>query len=288
MPRKPKTFALALGSGAARGLAHVGVLRVLEGAGLRPSAIAGTSMGAVVGALTAAGRTSDEIAEVASGVDAKRIFSLADPAMSRMAVLSGEKIERFLRDHLPATFAELEIPFACVSTDLRTGAALVHREGDLPAAVRASASIPLLFMPVETGGHVLVDGCLTDPIPVGVAGEMPGRVTVAVNVCSEGALPPDLAMHAADGGMLKALMAVARGEERAKLPTYFEIAATSLAVMERGLARDSLRAADVVIRPEVGLYDGYEFLEAERIIELGAEAAAAMLPRLARRLRVRL
>jgi NTE family protein len=231
-------------------------------------------MGAVVGALTAAGRTSDEIAEVASGVDAKRIFSLADPAMSRMAVLSGEKIERFLRDHLPATFAELEIPFACVSTDLRTGAAL--------------ASIPLLFMPVETGGHVLVDGCLTDPIPVGVAGEMPGRVTVAVNVCSEGALPPDLAMHAADGGMLKALMAVARGEERAKLPTYFEIAATSLAVMERGLARDSLRAADVVIRPEVGLYDGYEFLEAERIIELGAEAAAAMLPRLARRLRVRL
>src|SRR5665648_151672 len=134
----PRTIGLALGGGSVRGLAHVGVLRVLEREGIRPAAIAGTSMGAIVGATYAAGLTADAIEQIALGLDVKGLLSLADWTRHSGALISGDRIEALLAEYLPATFEELQIPFACTSTDLAAGEGVRHTSGDLIKAVRAS------------------------------------------------------------------------------------------------------------------------------------------------------
>lgn len=268
-----KSLGLVLGSGSARGLAHIGVLRVFEEAGIRPDVITGTSMGAIVGAMWAAGKTAAEIEAIAGAFDMRTLMSLADVTIKGGAILSGSKVEAFLRKHLPATFEELKLPFACVSTDLSTGERVVFRTGDLVQAVRASVSVPVVLMPVRDGERVLVDGFLTDPMPVSLARELGANVIVAVDVCGAGCLTGH-ADHDDPGGWFGDLRAALRGEgPRTRGTSSLEVAAATVEVMERQLALVSLKHADVVISPEVSCYAGYQFLSSRELVELGAVAA---------------
>ncbi|KAF0208744.1 MAG: patatin-like phospholipase family protein [Actinomycetota bacterium] len=268
-----RKLGLALGSGSARGLAHVGVLKVLEEEGLAPDVVSGTSMGALVGALWCAGTTPARIEEIAGAFDMRSLMSLADVTIKGSAILSGEKVEEFLRKHLPATFEELRVPYACVSTDLALGERVVHRSGDLVRAVRASLSVPVVLMPVHEGARILVDGFLTDPVPVELARELGADVVIAVDVCGAGRLTTREGQDE-PGGWLGDLRAALKGEgPRSRGISGFEIAAATVEVMERQLALASLAKADVVISPEVHEFAGYQFLSAARLIELGETAA---------------
>lgn len=171
--RRPKT-GLVLSAGSLRGTAHVGVIRVLENAGLPIDVVAGTSMGAVVGSLYAGGRTPDELWKIASGItvdsgndlSARRLLSL----VLFDSLLSSEKTEISVRKWLSGMrFDQMKKPFACVSMDLYTGEAIIFRDGEVAPAVRASMNLPGIFQPLEYRHRYLVDGGVVDYIPVDAA-----------------------------------------------------------------------------------------------------------------------
>jgi len=284
---RPKTLGLALGSGSARGLAHIGVLKRFETAGVQPQAITGTSMGAVIGALYAAGYPAAKIEEIALAFDLKNLLSLADLTLKKGSVISGGAIEKLLRAHLPETFEELKIPFGCASTDLYTGSGVQHSSGDLITAVRASLSIPVVFRPVEHEDRLLVDGFLTNPVPVNLARELGARTVVAVNVSGGGGIDRIKAAANGSAGSVKDFLAMVRGEEykRSELSSI-DVAMASVEIVEREIAREQIHLADVVIAPDVRSYRGYEFLSASQLIVLGEAAAEIGLPEVRRRARL--
>lgn len=289
---KPRRLGLALGGGSARGIAHIGVLKVLSAEGIRPSAIAGTSMGAVVGAFAAAGFPAEEMESLALDMEVRDLVSFGDLALSRTAILNGEKVEEWLAKHLPETFEELELPFACVSVDLSEGTRVVHRSGDLRMAVRASISIPVVFMPVSRGSQVLVDGGLLEPVPVPALRELRASdVRVAVTVGGLGALRPGYGLPEESAqregiGALFASLHEKDGERSPKVPGRMQIANASVELMQREIAESALKHASIVIAPAVEAYQGWEFPEAATLISLGEEAARKALPELRRRLRL--
>ncbi|MBN2848385.1 MAG: patatin-like phospholipase family protein [Coriobacteriia bacterium] len=281
----PRTLGLALGGGAARGLAHIGVLKVLDAEGLSPDVVTGTSMGAVVGALYAAGMTPAEIETIALGLDVKGLLGLADVAIGKGAMLNGDKVEAFLAERLPATFQELSRPFGCVATDLTKGAVAEFTSGDLVTAVRASMSVPLVFVPVRTADAVYVDGFVTEPVPVSLAERLGADVVAAVEVSGAGVVTLD-SDDGKEQGLFKTLHAALAGEESWKRGTSsLEIAAATLETFERRITEASIADADLVISPEVHGISGFEFMAAERIIAAGEVAARGALERLHRKTR---
>lgn len=282
--REPRRLGIALGGGSARGLAHIGVLKVLENAGLRPAAIAGTSMGAIVGAFSAAGYTVAEIEQIAIELDVRDMVSFADFHLNRAVLINGEKVEAWLREWLPETFEELAIPFACASVDLQEGVVVRQSEGDLISAVRASCSIPGLFTPVLRGEQVLVDGGVLEPVPMPTLKAMyASDVDVAVTVGRLGVLRPGFGFGDRDREMtgVRRLWGTLVEQDQRE-PRQLQTMNVSVQVMQRELERPALRMADVVIAPDVAEFDGHEFLEAPRLISLGADAALEALPRLER------
>ncbi|PRY21595.1 patatin-like phospholipase family protein [Pseudosporangium ferrugineum] len=182
---EPVRIGLALGGGAVRGAAHVGVLDVLDAAGLAPAVIAGTSAGALIGALYAAGTGPSEISKVAQALRWSRLIR---PARTRRALFAIARLGAFLDDLLGGRdFDALDLPFAAVACELTTGDRVVLRDGPVASAVLASAAIPGVFPPVERDGRLLVDGSLVDIVPAGLAREMGADVVVAVDV--SGPLP---------------------------------------------------------------------------------------------------
>lgn len=174
---------LALGGGGARGLAHIGVLEVLAEHGLAVRAIAGTSIGAQVGALYARYGDAGLLAEAALGVDWKQTLQLFLPDAAQGGVCSGRKIEAFLEGHLGATtMAELAIGFLAIATDLHSGEEVILREGLVAAAVRASLSLPGFLAPYPLGHRLLIDGGVVNPVPFDVAADVFGGPVVAVAV----------------------------------------------------------------------------------------------------------
>lgn len=271
----PRKLGLALGSGSARGIAHIGVLKALERAGIRPDVVTGTSMGAVIGAMYAAGKDIAEIERIALGFDVRSLLSLADVTILRGAILSGERVEEFLRELLPERFEDLGLPFGCASTDLSAGCAVAHTSGPLVDAVRASLSVPVVLLPVDDGERLLVDGFLTDPIPVALARTLGAEVVVAVDVSGAGSIER-VNGDGLSAGPLKELRAALRGEgPRRRGTSSLDIAAATVEIMERRVAAPALADADVVISPEVHGFGGYEFLAAEKIAALGEEAGRA-------------
>ena len=257
------SFALALGGGGARGLALVGVMQVLAREQLHPTAIAGTSMGAIVGALCAAGVAADDLAATLELLDLKALAGLARINLRPGSVLSADPVEARLREVLPATFDDLTLPFAAVATDLVTGERVVLKSGDLPLAVRASMSIPVVFEPVRIGHMLLVDGGIVDPVPVAAARELGGDPVLAIDV---GPLGPTGSVPL--GGGSKPRLSV-------DAPSTVQIGTRSWDVAEHWLARSALRTAAAVIAPEVGRYSMADFLDGEAILAEGVRAAEA-------------
>lgn len=251
--RRPR-LGLALSGGAARGAAHVGVLKAFEEAGVRVDCVAGTSAGALVAGAYAAGMTVAELEEFAR---AMRWKDFGRVTLSRLGVQSNARMEEYVRARFPvARFEELKIPFAAVATDLQTGAAVVMRdEGDLAFAIRASCAVPGWYVPVtDTEGRQLVDGGLVANLPVSIARSLGAEVVVAVDVNFEGARfagPPASA---------------------------FGVLFQSFLVVQRTATAHQRQLADVCINPRVGHIRWDEMGRADELSAAGYEAARSAIP----------
>ena len=176
----------ALGGGAARGLSHIGVLKVLHDRGISPDIIAGTSIGALIGALYAGGLEPNEIEQLVLGLDWKKLLYLMDMTLPLNGLLQGKRVVSLLKSILgDTTFTQLRCDFASVATDIVSGEQVVLREGSLIEAVRASISIPGIFTPVALKGRYLVDGGLVNTVPVSICREMGAEYVIGVNVIPE-------------------------------------------------------------------------------------------------------
>lgn len=249
---------LALSGGAARGIAHVGVIRALQENEIGIDCVAGTSAGSLVGGSFASGMSLEDIEKIARSM---RWRDVGRMTMSRMGVQSNERMEDYLRKHLPVTrFEDLPIPFAAVATDLKSGEAVVLRDqGDVAFAIRASCAIPGWYVPVtDDSGRQLVDGGLVANNPVSVVRGLGADLVIAVDVNAEGAtfLGPSLSI--------------------------VSIVLQSMMHVQRTVSLHELKNADVVIRPHVGHVRWDEMRRAEELLEAGYEAGKASVAEIKR------
>lgn len=183
--RRKRRLGLALGGGAARGWAHIGVVRALHEAGLKPDIIAGTSIGAVVGGCYAAG-TLDDLERFARDLTRRRVFGLLDLNFAGSGLISGNRLSKLLNARMREHQIEDLVPrFACVATELGTGHEIWLSRGPLVEALRASYALPGIFQPVRVGGRWLVDGALVNPVPVSAARALGADFVIAVNLQSD-------------------------------------------------------------------------------------------------------
>jgi NTE family protein len=224
-----KKLGLALSGGAARGIAHVGVLQVLDEAGIPVACIAGTSAGSLVGAVYAAGMRGQRLVDLSLGV---RWGEIARPVWSPLGLFSFAPLETYLAWLLGnCTFAQLEMPYAAVAADLLTGQAVVLTEGPVALAVRASCSVPMLATPVTITGRRLVDGAIANNLPISVVRELGADVVVAVNLH-----PPLPAPLGRRGQLLEASMThllLAAGDDPATADVYLPIPLYGLSSLMR-------------------------------------------------------
>ena len=264
---------LALGSGAARGLAHIGVLEVLEKEGIPIDMIAGVSAGAAIGALYAQGKDASLIKSLALDLSWKRLASLADLALPKTGFIKGRKIRDLLALFLGGDikFSDLKIPLACVATDIITGEEVVISHGSVLEGIRASISIPALFTLVKWKGRYLVDGGLVNPVPVSVVKRMGADVVIAVNVI------PDVAdrAHRADKEQTEGF----------KEPNIIHIIMQSIYIGTYSLVRSSLEGANIVIEPRVAHIGSGDFHHAQEHILQGELAAQESIPEIKRRIK---
>jgi NTE family protein len=250
--RKPPRIGLALGGGAARGFAHIGVIQVLEEAGVRVDVVAGTSAGSLVAALLASGMNGTDLAALALTMDEGAITDWSYPSRG---VLRGEALARYVRERTRGLQIEqMKLPLGIVATDLATGNAVLFRRGDTGTAVRASSAVPAIFQPVKIGEQEFVDGGLVAPVPVHFAREMGAEFVIAVDISS----PPDAKATGDMFGML--------------LQTF--------AIMGRRINQFELGGADIVLRPALVGVASTDFSSRVRAIRSGREAASALLPRI--------
>lgn len=252
-----KKTGLALGGGSARGFAHIGVLKVLDEAGIELDLLAGTSMGAVIGAFYCSGISLRMIERLAGHIHRNHWIDWTFPYMG---LASGDKLEQLLlmltRNK---TFAQLSMPFYVVAADLVSGEKVVLSEGVVARCVRASAAIPGVFRPVELCGKTLVDGAVVERVPARTAREMGADTVIAV----------DVGIYV--GGQ--------------KPNHILDVITQSLDIMQRDLCRYTLDDADIVIRPQLQDISPGHFHKAKEAITAGEDAARAMLPQIKELLR---
>jgi NTE family protein len=252
---KPK-IAFALGGGAARGFAHIGVIKVLESHGIVADYVAGTSAGAVVGSLYAGGFDPYAMQKIAQQLD-ESIF--ADWTLGGRGILKGEALQDFINQHLKnRSLDKLNKPFAAVATDLKSGERVVFRSGDTGMAVRASAAVPGVFQPTQFRGKSYVDGGLTSPIPVQAAREMGADIVIAV----------DISAHA----------------EGQPVDSMSSILWQTTTIMGSVIGKTELASADVVIRPNLPYVKSWDFKARNDAMLEGERAAQAALPAIRQKL----
>jgi NTE family protein len=246
----PPKIGLALSGGAARGIAHIGVLRAFAEHEIKIDCVAGTSAGSLVGGALAAGVPLADLEAVGRSLRWRDVGRLT---MSRLGVQSNERMEQYLRELLPITrFEELEIPFAAIATDLNAGEALVMRdEGDVPFAIRASCAIPGWYVPVtDAQGRQLVDGGLVAMIPVSATRDLGADIVIAIDVNAEGA--------------------TFLGPSRSAIGIILQ----SMLVVQRTVSAAQLQSADIVIKPRVGHIRWDEMGRGKELLAAGYDAAS--------------
>lgn len=250
---------VALGAGSVKGYAHIGVLRALERIGLPLDYLSGTSVGAAVAFLHAAGHSADEAAGILDTVAAS-LFRLTLPIRS---LLSSASLRRTLQSiGKGSRIEELPLPLAVGATDILTGREVVFRRGPAWRAVLASISIPGVYPPVRIGPHLLVDGGVLNPVPSNIAAEMGADTVIAVRLGSRFDVS---------------------GAESARVPSVLQTIIRSIEIMQSKIAAEAAGAATILIEPEFGKAGGMglrDFRQGRRYIELGEAAAEAALPRL--------
>ncbi len=244
MTIKPK-IGLALGSGGARGFAHLGVLKVLYNAGIRVDMIAGSSMGALIGSFYASGLSIDEMYKIAFAFKRKYFLDFTIP---KMGFIAGKRVKELI--HLftkGKNIEELDIPLAIVATDLYEGKKVIFKKGLVSDAVRASIAIPGIFVPEKINGKLLVDGGVIDRVPVSVVKDMGADIVIAVDVSNV--------------------------KKTKEITSIFDVILQSLDIMQDELVFHSEIASDIMIRPSVEQYSSREFSNIKEIIEIGEREA---------------
>ena len=297
--REP-VIGLALGSGAARGWAHLGVLRALEAEGVVPQIICGCSIGAFVGAAAASGDL-ENLSRWAKRLKWQDVVSLLDVSL-RSGLIKGDRLIAFFeRNFVDRDFSELGTRFACVATELTTGREIWLQEGSVSAAVRASIAVPGLMTPVLHNGRLLVDGGLVNPVPVSVCRAMGADIVIAVDLGADmvarmpRALPADASSSdEAGAGWTERVLARfgfgSNGRELAEpspaasrreaLPSLVSVISSSINIMQVRIARSRLAGepADVLISPRVGHLGLMDYHRAAEAVAEGEAAVARMLP----------
>ncbi|MFO1337940.1 MAG: patatin-like phospholipase family protein [Burkholderiaceae bacterium] len=255
-PPKPPRIGLALGGGAARGFAHIGVIQVLEEQGIRPDLVVGTSAGSLVAAMYASGKSGVEMASLAQSMDES---ALTDWSFPGRGLIRGEGLARYVRAQTGGlSIEQMKLPLGIVATDLADGQPILFQRGDVGVAVRASSAVPAVFQPVKIGGREYVDGGLVSPVPVRFARQMGAELVIAVDISS----PPD---GNATGDAIHMLL-------------------QTFAIMGRSINRFELKEADLVLRPSLVGVSSADFTARMKAVQAGRDAALAMLPQLRQRL----
>ena len=269
-PGRACRLGLVLSGGGARAFAHIGVLRVLERVGARFDVVAGTSMGAIIGALYAAGRSADEIHEIAKGVSWRDVVDISLQA----GLIKGDKLESFLAELLPRSFDDLPVPFAVTTTDIETGEAVLLQEGDLVRAIRASSSFPGAIEPIQYGGRTLADGGIVNNLPVAAATFLGATRTVASDVT-----PARRSVYRTpdqEGNWWERMVATVKLERRNPM---VQMLLRSSDIMQSILAdvHASLNPPDLRVRMAMPQYRVESFKDLDDIVAIGEAAAAAAI-----------
>jgi len=249
-----KKIGLALGGGSAKGLAHIGVIKVLEKAGLKISYIAGTSMGALVGGLYAATKDINYIEKLFLEIAEKYAISRFHlPKKENILFKNQEKVEELLSEKVKGKKIEdLEIPFKAVATDVKNGEEIILEKGDLYLAIKASTALPVIFDPVEIDGKLLMDGGFVNPVPLDVVKNMGSEFVIGVDVLNNW---PNI------------------GEEKLSLKNIKTITAETITALEYEISKEKLKLADVLMKPLVLSYHWNDFCSAKEIIKKGENEA---------------
>ncbi len=252
--KKPPKIGLVLGGGAARGFAHIGVIQVLEEAGIKPHLVVGTSAGSLVAALYASGKSGAQLQKVAETMEEATFADWTLPIFSR-GLLRGEALARYVSQQVNGRLIEsTAMPLGIVATDLNSGQGMLFERGDIALAVRASSAVPAIFQPVKISGRDYVDGGLVSPVPVRYARQMGAELVIAVDISGfpEGNAANDT---------LQVLM-------------------QTFTIMIKSINNFELREADLVVRPALAGVGSSDFSSRRRSIDAGRSAMLALLPQL--------
>ena len=252
--KRPPKIGLALGGGAARGFAHVGVIQVLEEAGFRPSFVAGTSAGSLVAAIYASGKTGAQLQQVSEAMEEVTLADWTLPLFNR-GMLRGEALARYVNKQVDGRLIEaLPLPLGIVATDLNSGQSVLFQRGDTGTAVRASSAVPAVFQPVKIAGREYVDGGLVSPVPVRYARQMGAELVIAVDISS--------------------------APENNPANDTLQVLLQTFAIMGKSINAFELPSADVVVRPVTNGLSSSDFSSRKKSIEAGRQAMLQMLPQL--------
>ena len=250
----PPRIGLALGGGAARGFAHIGVIQVLEEAGFRPALVTGTSAGSLVAAIYASGKTGAQLQQVAETMEEAAMADWTLPLFSR-GMLKGEALARYVNTQVRSkSIEDMPLPLGIVATDLNSGQSVIFQRGNTGTAVRASSAVPAVFQPVQISGREYVDGGLVSPVPVRAARAMGAELVIAIDISS-----------APEGNLAGGTM---------------EILLQTFAIMGKSINAFELKEADVVVRPALQGVSSADFGSRKRSIEAGRQAMLMALPQL--------
>ena len=254
IPKIPPRIGLALGGGAARGFAHVGVIQVLEEAGIRPSLVSGTSAGSLVAAIYASGKTGKQLQQVADTMEEATIADWTLPLFNR-GMLRGDALARYVNGQVGAKLIEdMVLPLGIVATDLNSGQAMLFQRGDTGTAVRASSAVPAVFLPVRISGHEYVDGGLVSPVPVRAARQMGAELVIAVDIS-----------NAPEGNLAGSTL---------------DVLLQTVSIMSKSINFFELKEADVVVRPALLGVSSADFGSRKKSIEAGRQAMLQLMPQL--------
>lgn len=252
--KRPPKLGLALGGGAARGFAHVGVIQVLEENGIKPDLVVGTSAGSLVAAIYASGKTGPQLQQIAEGMEEAAFTDWTLPIFSR-GMLRGDALAKYVNTLVGSKLLEnMSIPLGVVATDLASGQGVLFQRGDTGTAVRASSSVPAVFQPVKIGTHEYVDGGLVSPVPVRYAKAMGADVIIGVDISS--------------------------APENNPSSDTLQILLQTFAIMGKSINAFELKDADVVVRPALAGMKSNDFGSRKRAIEAGRMAMQQALPQL--------
>lgn len=254
LPKIPPRIGLALGGGAARGFAHVGVIQVLEEAGIRPSLVVGTSAGSLVAAIYASGKSGSQLQQIALTMEEATFTDWTLPIFNN-GMLRGDALARYVNGQVGSKLIEnMPMPLGVVATDLQTGQGVLFQRGDTGTAVRASSAVPAVFLPVKISGREYVDGGLVSPVPVRFARQMGAELVIGVDISS-----------APEGNLASGVL---------------QILLQTFSIMGKSINTFELKEADSVVRPALSGVGSSDFGARRRSIEAGRQAMLQMLPQL--------